>query len=59
MKHYAYRQYDFTIIPIISDHRRYAVFCLVRIGSTIFDSKLIEDVDRTKTDICFEDVILL
>jgi len=40
------------------DHRRFAVFCLVRIGTDIFDTSLLCPVDRSLTDISFNDVIL-
>ncbi|XP_060589437.1 rhotekin-like isoform X3 [Ruditapes philippinarum] len=39
------------------DHRRYAVFCLVKIGTEIYDTALITCVDRNMTDLSFEDVI--
>ncbi|GAB6023188.1 hypothetical protein CHUAL_008011 [Chamberlinius hualienensis] len=37
------------------DYRRFAVFCLLRIGTEIYDSLMITQVDRSMTDICFED----
>ncbi|XP_031630250.1 probable polyketide synthase 15 [Contarinia nasturtii] len=40
------------------DHRRFAVFCLVRIGTDIFDTSLLCPVDRSLTDISFNDAIL-
>lgn len=40
------------------DYRRYAVFCLLKIGSQIYDTQLISDVDRQMTDLTFEDVIV-
>ncbi|XP_071091094.1 rhotekin-2-like isoform X1 [Haliotis cracherodii] len=40
------------------DYRRYAVFCLLKIGTEIFDTTMISNVDRSMTDITFEDVIL-
>ena len=42
-----------------SDYRSYAVFCLLKVGTEIFDTTMISDVDRSMTDITFEDVILL
>ncbi|XP_052250591.1 rhotekin-like isoform X2 [Dreissena polymorpha] len=39
------------------DHRRYAVFCLVKIGTDIQDTALITNVDRNMTDLSFEEVI--
>lgn len=41
------------------DHRRFAIFCLVRIGTDIFDTSLLCPVDRSLTDISFGDAILL
>lgn len=38
--------------------RRVAVFCLMQIGSEVFDSQMIV-VDRSVTDICFEGVSIL
>jgi hypothetical protein len=35
------------------------VFCLLKIGTEIFDTSMITDVDRSMTDITFEDVIVL
>lgn len=40
------------------DYRRYAVFCLVKIGPQIYDTQLISDVDRQLTDVTFDDMIL-
>merc|ERR1712154_750088 len=40
------------------DYRKYAVFCLLKVGTEIYDTSMIIDVDRTMTDITFEDVIL-
>lgn len=42
----------------VGDRRRFAVFCLARIGSQIYDSSLICPVDRSQTDINLEDVFL-
>lgn len=41
------------------DHRRFAVFCLVRIDTECFDTQLLCPVDRSATDISFRDAILL
>lgn len=41
------------------DHRRFAVFCLVKIGTDIYDTSLLCPVDRSLTDISFNDAILL
>ena len=43
----------------LTDHRRYAVFCLVKIGTEIYDTSLISTVDRNMTDLSFDDVIVL
>jgi len=40
------------------DRRRFAVFCLARIGAQIYDSSLICPVDRSHTDINLQDVFL-
>lgn len=40
------------------DYRRFAVFCLLKIGSQIYDTQLISDVDRQLTDLTFDDVIV-
>lgn len=42
----------------VGDRRRFAVFCLARIGSQIYDSSLICPIDRSQTDINLEDVFL-
>lgn len=39
------------------DYRRFAVFCLVQIGTEIYDTIMV-NVDRNVTDICFEDAFL-
>lgn len=41
------------------DYRRFAVFCLARIGTEIHDTALLCPVDRALTDITFPDVLLL
>lgn len=41
------------------DHRRFAVFCLAKIGTEIFDTTLLCPIDRNSTDISFSDSILL
>lgn len=38
--------------------RRVAVFCLMWIGSQVFDTEMVV-VDRSVTDICFEGVTML
>lgn len=41
------------------DHRRFAVFCLAKIDTEIYDTSLLCPVDRNSTDISFSDAILL
>lgn len=36
------------------DYRRFAVFCLLKIGTEIYDTIMV-NVDRNITDICFDD----
>ncbi len=43
----------------ITDHRRYAAFCLWKIGTEIYDTTLLKDVDRSMTDLTFDDVVVL
>lgn len=40
------------------DYKRYAIFCLLKIGSQIYDTQLISDVDRNCTDVTFDDLIV-
>ena len=42
----------------VGDNRRFAVFCLARIGAQIYDSALISPIDRSHTDINIDDVFL-
>ncbi|KAF2365018.1 Anillin domain [Trinorchestia longiramus] len=39
------------------DFRRFAVFALLKIGTEIYDTAMINPVDRSMTDICFDDII--
>lgn len=41
------------------DYRRFTVFCLVRVGTDVYETALVSEVDRLTTDISFEDVITL
>jgi hypothetical protein len=41
------------------DYRRFAVFCLARIGTEIYDTALLCPVDRALTDLTFPDVLIL
>jgi hypothetical protein len=38
------------------DYRRFAVFCLLKIGTEVYDTIMVSNVDRNMTDISFEDV---
>lgn len=40
------------------DHRRFAVFCLARLGTEIHDTSLLCPIDRAHTDISFPDVLI-
>ncbi|XP_046981351.1 rhotekin-like isoform X1 [Schistocerca americana] len=40
------------------DYRRFAVFCLARIGTEIYDTTLLCPVDRSLTDLTFPDVLV-
>lgn len=40
------------------DYRRYAIFCLLKINSQIYDTQLISAVDRDMTDVNFDDIIV-
>lgn len=39
------------------DYKRFAIFCLLKVDSQIYDTQLISDVDRNVTDVIFDDVI--
>ncbi|GBM13887.1 Rhotekin-2 [Araneus ventricosus] len=39
------------------DYRRFALFCLLKVGTEVFDTAMVNNVDRSMTDIAFEDVI--
>ncbi|KAG8247411.1 septin cytoskeleton organization [Homalodisca vitripennis] len=41
------------------DYRRFAVFCLARIGTEVYDTTLLCPVDRSLTDLTFPDVMVL
>ncbi|UYV68493.1 RTKN2 [Cordylochernes scorpioides] len=40
------------------DYRRFAVFCILRVGTEIYDTVLANTVDRSMTDISFDDAII-
>ncbi|KOC59123.1 Rhotekin-2 [Habropoda laboriosa] len=40
------------------DYRRFAVFCIIRVGAEVHDTSLFYPIDREQTDICFSDVLL-
>lgn len=46
------------ISPFFPDLHRCAVFCLLQIGTEIYDTEMVL-VDRTLADICFETSVLL
>ena len=41
------------------DYRRFAVFCLAKVGTEVMDTSLITPVDRSATDITFPDALVL
>ncbi len=55
--YYTYCPYQ-DHINDVGDPRRFAVFCVARIGSQIYDSAMVEPVDRHSTDVTFPDVLL-
>lgn len=40
------------------DYRRFAVFCLARIGTEMYDTSLLCPVDRSNTDLTFPDILV-
>lgn len=40
------------------DYRRFAVFCLLKIGTEIYDTAMVSDVDRSTTDVSLDDVVV-
>lgn len=40
------------------DYKRFAMFCLLKIDSQIYDTQLISDIDRDITDVTFDDVVV-
>ncbi len=40
-------------------HRRYALFCLARIGADVQETELVNTVDQSCTDVTFDDVLIL
>lgn len=40
------------------DYRRFAVFCLARIGTEVYDTSLLCPVDRSLTDLTFPDILV-
>ncbi|CAN7984510.1 unnamed protein product [Ixodes hexagonus] len=40
------------------DYRRFAVFCLLKIGTEIYDTTMVSNIDRSMTDVSFEDTIV-
>ena len=43
---------------LCSGSRRVAVFCVMQMGSEVFDTEMVM-VDRSATDICFEGATIL
>lgn len=41
------------------DYRRFAVFCLAKIGTEMYDTSLLCPVDRSLTDLTFPDILVL
>ncbi|XP_067939495.1 rhotekin-2-like [Watersipora subatra] len=41
------------------NYRRFTVFCMVRIGTDVYETELVSEVDRLTTDVSFNDVITL
>lgn len=40
------------------DYRRFSVFCLLKIGTEIYDTILLHNIDRSMTDISFDEIII-
>lgn len=40
------------------DYRRFAVFCLLKIGTEIYDTTMVSNIDRSMTDVSFDDAIV-
>lgn len=55
--------FDSSIIILLmlsfTDYRRYAVFCLLRIGTDIYETSMLNNVDRSMTDLTFDDIMVL
>lgn len=45
-------------LPLSPDLHRCAVFCLLQIGTEIYDTEMVL-ADRTLADLCFENAVLL
>ncbi|XP_053200638.1 rhotekin-like [Panonychus citri] len=41
------------------DYRRFSVFCLIKCGTEVYDTVLVNNIDRSATDINFDDIIVL
>ena len=52
--------FDFNNFPCqdTGDSRRFAIFCIARVGAQIYDTGMIHPVDRNSTDVSFPDVLL-
>ena len=44
---------------VVLDHRQYAVFCLLQIGSEIRETELITEANRLMTDLSFTSIAVL
>ena len=50
---------SYLMMLSITDYRRYAVFCLLRIGTDIYETSMLNNVDRSMTDLTFDDIMVL
>lgn len=48
-----------TVLILFPDHNRYAVFCLLKVGTEIYDTELQMNIDRTACDVTFDEVFSL
>ncbi|MPC82895.1 Rhotekin-2 [Portunus trituberculatus] len=46
------------ITSFSSPLHRFAVFVLLKIGTEIYDTVMVNPIDRSMTDICFDDIIV-
>lgn len=50
---------SYLMMLSFTDYRRYAVFCLLRIGTDIYETSMLNNVDRSMTDLTFDDIMVL